>query len=306
MTIGSDHIFQAYETTRYLRNADDDALKERLKVIASNLWSTDHNGNVIATRHPDHRRRLLVLYCDVLFEQNIRAPVDLQFDEGQLRAQSSVGFVPPKLKAPITFGSQCLAKFGKRAHIVSSLKEGRIRVAAASAYNDTSLNAAQMDEELRHHVRTSNHHIEMKIYGKYALDGPEVEIIPEWGELFLYQRVPDFYVWCCGLGYDARLFKEFEADAALIVTDQNAFADRFSSAVEKQKPKARFEHRRMGYYDPYTTQRNQLLPAFSKNIKYLYQNEYRFVWWIPESDVLEPFFVELGSIEDIATIVELE
>lgn len=300
-----DQGFQAYKAARYLRKADDAALKARLQTISSNLWSTDRDGNVIATRDPNHRKALLALYCDTLFEQNIRAPKDLHFDEGLLRTQSSTGFSPPKLKSPITFGPQCLAKFGKREHIVPSLKEGRIRVAAASAYNDPSLNAAQMDEELQHLVRTPNERIEMKLYGKQTLDGPEVEITPQWGELFRYMQVPNFYVWCCGLGYDARLFREFEADAALIVTDQKAFADRFSSAVEKQVPKGKFEHRGIGYYDPHTTQRNQLIPAFSKNIKYLYQNEYRFVLWMPESKVLEPFIVEIGSLEDIATIVEI-
>ena len=305
MTMNIDQAFETYKAARYLRKTGDDALEARLQAIASNLWSTDRDGNVIATRDPNHRKTLLALYCDALFEQNIRAPMDLQFDEGQLRARSSAGFAPPKLKSPITFGPQCLAKFGKRAHIVPSLKAGRIHVAAASAYNDPSLNAAQMDEELRHHVRTPNERIEMKLDGKYTSDGPEVEIAPQWGELFRYMQVPNFYVWCCGLGYDARLFKEFEADAALIVTDQKVFADRFSSAVEKQKPKGQLEHRGIGYYDPYTTQRNQLVPAFSKNFKYLYQNEYRFVWWMPESEVLDPFIVELGSLEDIATIVEL-
>lgn len=305
MTINADQALQTYKAARYLRKASDDALKERLQAIASNLWSTDREGNVIAARDASHRKALLALYCDTLFEQYIRTPMDLQFDEAKLRARSSAGFAPPKLKSPITFGPQCLAKFGKRQHIVPSLREGRIRVAAAGAYNDPSLNAAQMDEELQHHVRTPNERIEMKLYGKYTPDGPEVEIVPQWGELFRYMQVPNFYVWCCGLGYDARLFKEFEADAALIVIDQKAFADRFSSAVAKQKPHGRFEHDGIGYYDPYTTRRDQLVPAFSKNIKYLYQNEYRFVWWMPEGEVLDPFFVELGSLEDIATIVEL-
>lgn len=305
MTIDPDQAIQAYQASRYLRKATDDALKQRLQVIASNLWSTDRDGNVIATRDPQHRDALRALYCHTLYEQCDRAKVDFEFDERKLRARSSAGFNPPELKAPITFGPQCLAKFGKHQHILPALKEGRIRIAAASAYNDPSLNAAQMDEELQHHVRTPNECIVARFYGKRTPDGAEEEFFPEWGEMFRYMQVSNFYVWCCGLGYDARLFKEFEADAALIVTDQKAFADRFSGAVAKQKPSGRYEHRGIGYYDPYTTQRNQLVPAFSKNIKYLYQNEYRFVWWMPESEALDPFFVELGSLEDIATIVEL-
>lgn len=44
-------------------------------------------------------------------------------------------------------------------------------------------------------------------------------------------NVPNFYVWCCGLGYDARLFSDFEADAALVVKDKAAFEERFSRAM---------------------------------------------------------------------------
>ncbi|PDQ22396.1 hypothetical protein CN311_03700 [Mesorhizobium sanjuanii] len=246
------------------------------------------------------------MYIETLFEQKLRHPTsDLRFDEGQLRASSSKGFLPPRLKSQITFGPQCLAKFGKWQHMISALKQGRIRVAPASAYNDPSLNAAQKDEELQHHVRTPNERIDMKLYGRYAPDGEEVEITPQWGELIRYMQVTNFFVWCCGLGYDSRLFGEFQAEAALIVLDQSDFVDRFARAVANQKPNVRFEHRGIGYYDPYTTRRDQLTPAFSKNLKYLYQNEYRFVWWMPEGETFDPFFVELGSIEDIATIVEL-
>ena len=61
----------------------------------------------------------------------------------------------------------------------------------------------------------------------------------------------------------------------------------------------------MAYYDPWTVRRDQLKPIFLKNFKYLYQNEYRFVWQVPPSAALSPFFVELGSLSDIAEFYEL-
>jgi hypothetical protein len=45
---------------------------------------------------------------------------------------------------------------------------------------------------------------------------------------------------------------------------------------------------------------------FGKRIQYLYQNEYRFVWTAPAGATLEPFFVELGTLEGIAEVIELE
>lgn len=306
MSENVDALVLKYKKTRYLRKVSDTVLEQRLQTIANNLWSTDYDGNVIATRNPDHRKVLLALYCDTLFEQQIRKPKDIIFDEGLLRAQTSAEYAKPKLKSPTTFAPQCLAKFGKREHIALSMKKGRLRIAPASTYNDPSLNAAQMDEELLHNVRTPNEHIKIKLYGKDPLDGSEFEFPPQWGELFRYMQVSNFYVWCCGLGYDARLFKEFEADSALIITDQEKFANRLSIAVAQKVPSAKFQHGGIIYYDPHTTQRDQLIPAFSKNFNYLYQNEYRFVWWMPQDQTLDSFFVELGSIEDIAHIVELE
>ncbi len=298
-------LLTAYRKSRYLRKASDRSLNNRLATLANNLWSTDRDGNVTATRDQNHRAALVALYCVTRFEQHIRAPSDFEFDEARIRELSSSAYEAPKLRNPITFGPNCLSKFGERQHIQTALKHGRLRVSPASAYNDPSLNAAQVDQELQHQVRTPNERIQMRLRGKDTPNGPEIEIVPQWGELFRYMQIPDFYVWCCGLSYDARLFHEFNADAALIVLNQHAFIDRLSSAVAKQKPTGRFEHHGIGYYDPYIAQRNQLVPAFSKNIKYLYQNEYRFVWWMPAGEQLEAFFVELGSLEDIATVVEL-
>lgn len=60
------------------------------------------------------------------------------------------------------------------------------------------------------------------------------------------------------------------------------------------------------YYDPYTVRRDQLTPMYSKNLRYLYQNEYRFIWTVPSGATdLPPFFVELGPLTDIAEFYEL-
>lgn len=62
--------------------------------------------------------------------------------------------------------------------------------------------------------------------------------------------------------------------------------------------------RPLGYYDPYTTP--QIVPIFNKNFRYLYQNEYRFAWTVPEGErSLKEFFVELGPLHDIAEFLEL-
>jgi hypothetical protein len=105
-------------------------------------------------------------------------------------------------------------------------------------------------------------------------------------ELFRYMMVPDFYVWCCGLGYDARLFHNFGYDAVLIIRNKDAFRARLSAAVASVLPKASMKAGPLRYYDPYTVRREQLVPIFSKHFRYLYQNEYRFAWTVPEGEPL--------------------
>lgn len=297
-------VCDQYMQSCYLREASDEALQQRLAVIANNLWSTGRDGEVTQPRSLDHRHGILELYIHVLREQMERSKSgELVFDEAAVRLKASTRYVQRRMVHPITFGPNCYAKFGKKEHILSALT-GKLLIQPAAKYRDPSLNAAQLDNELQHHVRTPNERLMMRLIG---LDehGNEFEIKPHWGELFRYMNVPNFYVWCCGLGYDARLFSDFEADAALVIKDKVAFEERITRAMDKQLPDAEIAHGPINYYDPFTTPRDQLIPAFSKNIKYLYQNEYRFIWKFHEERELKPFLVDLGPLDDIAEVVAL-
>ena len=98
-------------------------------------------------------------------------------------------------------------------------------------------------------------------------------------ELRCAKRLPmcfqpqDFFVWCCGTGYDARLFYDFQVSAALLVHDAEQFKLRVAKAVEAVLPRMQMIHGPLRYYDAYTEDCTQLTPIFSKNLKYLYQNE---------------------------------
>ena len=290
--------------SRYLREATDEVLQERLDAIGNNLWSTGRDGEITPPRSLDHRRGMLERYIHVLREQMERSKSgEMVVDEGALRRKASASYVQRQTVRPITFEPDCYAKFGKKEHIFSALT-GKFFIQPSANYNDPSLNAAQLDDELQHHVRTPNERVMMSLIG-IDENGNEVEFKPHWGELFRYMNVQNFYVWCCGLGYNARLFSDFEADAALVVKDKAVFEERFSRAMAEQLPDAVIGHGSILYYDPYTTRREQLVAAFSKNFKYLYQNEYRFIWQFCEERELKPFFVDLGPLHDIAEVVEL-
>jgi hypothetical protein len=139
-----------------------------------------------------------------------------------------------------------------------------------------------------------------KLHGLDAA-GNKIEMPARPVELFRYNMVPDFYVWCCALGYNARLFNEFHADAVLIIKSKESFRERISAGVRAKLPDGQLSDGPIDYYDPYTTPREQLVPIFNKQFRFLYQNEYRFAWKVSEErEPLKQFFIELGSLHDIA------
>jgi hypothetical protein len=299
-----DKWLAEYDASRYLREVQPAALDERYRNLIGNLWSTDRDGRPQQPRNPQNRTLLLRLLCDVLLERAHRAGrADISFDEAKMRNEAVATYAPPRLKSTVVGGPKGFAKFGKRDHVRNAFDHGRFRIAPASTYDDPSLNAAQADKELEHHTVTPNQHLLFRLHGKDA-DGKDVEIDAKPIHLFRYMNVPDFYVWCCGFGCDLRMLHDFHADALLLIRDEAAFIKRMLDAVDKAMPGCVPVHGPVQYYDPFTVDRSQLKPIFSKNLKYLYQSEYRFAWNVPSGATLAPFMVELGPLHDIAEFYE--
>lgn len=296
-----------YALSRYLRKVPNASLEARYKNLIQNLWSTDHLGRVQRCRSESNRIGILRLLCHVCVEERLRGcagHLEL-FDEGAMIAEATASYTPPILSAPITSGPIGIVKFGKREHIRPSFEHGIFRIAPASEYkHDASLNAAQADDELKHFTVTPNESIPFKLYMLDA-SGNEVETKSEPLELFRYMNVPNFYVWCSSNECDLRMLRDFEADAFIIIRKPRAFIKRMFKAVADAQPSLAPNLGPVRYYDPYTVQRHQLIPVFSKNIKYLYQSECRFAWSVPAGTMLAPFLVELGSLNSIAKYHEI-
>jgi hypothetical protein len=301
-----ENWLKEYWSSTYLREMHRVCLQERVNELANNLWSTDAEGRVTPPRDTNKRKGILRLIVHAKAEQLRRqGKRGIKVDERKLRKKASRHYIPPRLKNPFGGSPNCFAKFGKRKHIKPAFERGILRIAPASSYADTSLNPAQADKELEHFTVTPNEHLVMGMIGLDA-NGKEVEAPIQFKELFRYMMVQDFYVWCCGLGYDARLFHDFEAEAVLVIRDKEAFRSRLAQAFAKVHPASSMTDRGLTYYDPYTSRREQLTPIFSKHFRYLYQNEYRFAWTAPGDEPLaEEIFVDLGPLNDIAEYLEL-
>jgi hypothetical protein len=113
-----------YERTRYLREVSNSVLQQRFDDLASNLWMTDAQGNVVTTPDPRRRLGLVRLIVHVMLEQMERAHMaSRDFDERAIITAAAANYRRPRLKSPITISPGCLAKFGRREHI-ASLRQG--------------------------------------------------------------------------------------------------------------------------------------------------------------------------------------
>ncbi|WP_207457269.1 hypothetical protein [Azospirillum sp. SYSU D00513] len=197
-------------------------------------------------------------------------------------------------------------KYTQKEYAESFLRKGLMRIAPASSYNNASYNSAIKDDEL-----TIKSFISPYDYDLGFIDPYYLRIAPERCHMFIDQKKPsDHYLFCISVSFDLRYFFDFGCNACICIHNQEEFKTRLVNAVSQ---KLQNWHVSMGpaeYMDPYFI--TTLLPGnspemyFIKDFEYMYQSEHRLVAIPPayHNAEMSPFFVELGSLEDIARIVE--
>ena len=208
-----------------------------------------------------------------------------------------------KIKIPNP--GQTLIKFGKRAHIQELYEKGRIRIAPASSYADSSLNYAVKDDELKFDRVIPGSEVTITFVDQQT--GKPKNVKPTGEVTNTTSLATNYYLYCMTNILDYRLFDDFESDSCLIIRDPSAFCIRLQDAVQARLPNWLDWDRSVDYIDPYLHPEKNIDLFFSKHFRFWYQDEYRFAW-IPERGVrthLDPFFVELGSLEQNSEIVSL-
>lgn len=182
-----------------------------------------------------------------------------------------------------------------------------IRVAAASSYADPSLNRAIKDDELSLSVFALKGEISAWVVDrKTGKPGRSIQPI---GDVTITNSVLDFYAYCMCDNYDYRLLDDFEASAMVVVHDHQTFVRKFLTVIKEQfGDDYSYLWVPVYYADPYNYDSDSLSTYFAKHFRYAYQHEYRFLM-VPKTDrteLLPPFFINLGSLEDVATYYCLE
>lgn len=300
-TLGSNqHAYEpefwelAYQTYRYLGGVPDSHLVARHKSIIRNmkaLLTADRDVIPIQSFlsswfwfRKEHQTRL---------EFFLRG-IDVPTPPDGASLTSTLSTAPSRPLHPNA--ADVLFRYGQRDHLSSMLSDGVIRIGPASRYKNMEGDPARFDEECS------------KAYflpGRYArviaADGRNIPIL---GDVSSSVGGPNYYAFCLSCDWDSSLFKDFAADSCLIIKDPEMFARRLEMALAPVLPGWHFHHNPVEYFDPYERARNEYIdPAMSKDFRFAYQREYRFIWFSERGEDAGDFM--LGSIGPLGDIAEL-
>jgi hypothetical protein len=216
---------------------------------------------------------------------------------------ASLGEPAPLIPPPAHGTEGFIVRYGQMQHLKGLMDIGRIRLAPASTYDDGSLGDARQDTEMtKSHFKDGN---------KMSVTTSGGDKIPVLGAMTFSTTLPDYHLSCWAREHDPRLFKDFAdrdgrpAEACVIVWDVDAFAQRLAAAIGG--PGEHFHHLGVEYYDAHRLEPGQRVDAgFSKELRYAYQREYRFLHLSGSKGQLAAKFVDVGSLNDIATLLTAE
>ena len=293
-----------YRRDRFMQRLTDEELGRRVSDITANLTVVTEDGLVglLQTQDP------ALMYWFIRFTETMEeialryGPYPAGFREGRIRAQGlPESLNPQKLGTPRNVVGECkykgdgIVKYGREQYLRPALDRGALRMSAASAYLDPSLNTAIQDDELTAEL-------------DLAFPSPPQIVIP--GERRSYIRITgsqrletNYYVFCTSRALELRLFTDFAADCCLVIHNLTAFSERLCAAVDDALPGWRHIQSDLQYYDPLQVMPAQIQLPLSKHFRYAYQKEYRFAWLPPQRrKQLAALHIELGSLKEIAEI----
>ena len=297
-----------YRQKRYLLHASDDALDQRFRDVINNFVTLTPEGKVGVLPVDDVGAWWMTRVTELLEEYELR--------ERRLPIHGDAPFVIPTAPNPpwsakirMPEPHRALIKLGKRMHMQELYEKGRIRIAPAASYDDPSLNPAINDDELNLDQIVPGD--DVKIVSTNKETGKPNAPVGILSDMTIsHGLATNYYVYCMTYTLSHRLFDDFDADACVIIKDPKVFSSLLCESVQSQLPGWLDWHKAVTYVDPYLHPEEITDLTFSKHSRYWYQREYRFVW-LPDASrgmrygLLDPLFIELGSLAHIAELVSL-
>lgn len=296
-----------YRSHRYMEYLSDLELRVRAKDIMLNMTALTPKGQIGLHELNDDGVFWMIKWTDLLEEFVLRyGPYPNGFSDGSMNDVSIVNptypdIPPSKIAIDQVDGLKegYIYKFGVKKYLEPMFKEGKIRVAPASFYNDPSLNKAIRDDELSFSVSSRPDNL--------VIRNNDGDIIPTYGNVtFNLKSKTNYYVHCFSSRYTFREFDDFEANACIIISHPRVLFQKMIKSVSKKINDFEGFASSVKYLDPLSCNPMDVDILFSKHFRYSYQNEVRTIW-VPSSPIqqLEPLSIEIGSMEKYAKIIYL-
>ena len=323
-----------YQLNRYCRFETRRELHQRWQDIQVNTQVLTKSGKIGLTADPlwyqlgQHVITEMLLRGEPPNEKNSHPDVSIagRFFDGELCKKAADVVVANQTSRDL------VVKYGKSQHMKSLFEDGLIYMNPASSYDKRTHNQAIRDDE-----RT------ITFKGAYSpVDNQScffnIETAPEnVGELALKNEVSfslildcpriqqnecadhkvhmrsDYWMFCMADVLDQRLFADFEADSCVIIK-RRPFLERLERNRDILLRNVNLYFDNVRYVDPLgafpgtneSLINGNLYLFMTKLFRYSYQREVRFVCIPQECQAdLEPFVMQLGSLEDIAEFVRL-
>ena len=188
---------------------------------------------------------------------------------------------------------QKLYRYSNATWLERSLKLGEFRLRPAADYKDLLMDSARNDDELVRVQSTEGKYVTIT----HVETGQDIKPI---GHVSYRSEIhTNYLVSCFSCVWDPSLFDEFSgSDACLVIHNVDEFCERMHSAAEAQLPAC------VGIDGPVIYgQSSPLGGVFSKPLRFLQQQEWRFAW-MPKEPVklLDPKLLSIGSIEGLAEL----
>lgn len=300
-----------YYKNPYLILEEDETILERFADIFTNSLDISTEGMVTPGPMMENDARLSRYFTEIIEETNRRGilhkdsmqPAFTQINEYYRNGDPPIGVHMFK-DLPIVQKDH-LYKFSKREFVRDMYEHGRFRISPASYYAKGSHLRAVKDLETERNYRLKAIHDVINGRDSVEVSGEHVSIVN--GIVQVSFNIDDYFLFSTCKELSRRMPTDFESDAVLIIKRKREFIDRFKFELEQSYPGWEFLERDVYYYDAYHDLPKERNQEFYKHISYAYQKEHRCIlrprYTGLTSSQFSPFFVELGSLSDIAEVV---
>jgi hypothetical protein len=287
-----------YDNNSYMSHLTTEQLSVRAKYLIENLTTLEKTGKIgLRNIQVDPGRMLMQLFTHVLQELDNRTESfvnNFMFDAAVPKPQIKHSARLIEIGTQYKKQKPHLIKFGKKKWINS------LKISLAKSFDDSSLNFAQMDDEMK--AIFQPHPSEIKITDMSGKDIPGVKSVE-----LSFEIDRDYYVYCSSHSFDYRLFGDFDADCCLFIFDSHRFSNDIMHELVKQVDLEDHGFKPVKYLDPIKPETNGRPEIeFHKHLKYSYQNEFRHVFIPNDNQQLDKdIFVTIPRLYEYSELVNL-